>query len=161
MKKSFTITCIAFGAAALIAGCAGPNYSGVGSAPSYPPVSQPYPATYPPAQSYSYGTIDSIRVGQPAAPGSGTGAIVGGLVGGLLGNQVGGGHGRTAATIAGVIGGAMVGDQIEQRNAQTRDAYQIGVRLDDGGYRTVTQDSVAGLQVGSRVRVENEHVYRY
>ncbi len=171
MKTSLVIVTAAIAAAAVLAGCASPNYYGQGNTPPYPyPAAsqpspqaypQPYPQSYPAVQSSSYGTIDSIRVGQPAGASTGTGAVVGGLVGGLLGNQVGGGHGRTAATIAGVIGGAIVGEQIEQRNAQLRDAYQIGVRLDDGSYRTVTQDSVAGLQVGNRVRIENGHVYRY
>lgn len=167
MKKSFAIAVAA--ATMLLAACASPGYYGQGNAGSYPAVpasqSQPYPQAYPQpsstAYSNSYGTVDSIRIGQSPTAGSGTGAVVGGLVGGLLGTQVGGGNGRTAATIAGVIGGAMMGDQIEQRNAQARNAYQIGVRLDNGGYQTITQDSVAGLQVGNRVRIENERVYRY
>lgn len=161
MKQNLAITCAAISAAAFIAGCASPNYSGPGSAPSYPVASPAYPA--PASYSNSYGTVDSIRVSQSVtgSGGSGAGAVVGGLVGGLLGNQVGGGNGRTAATIAGVIGGAMMGDQIEQRNVQPHDVYQVGVRLDNGGYRTVTQDSAAGLQVGNRVRIENDRAYRY
>jgi outer membrane lipoprotein SlyB len=120
-----------------------------------------------PSQSYSssYGVIDSIQISQAAAAnpnGMGAGAIVGGLVGGILGNQVGGGRGRTAATVAGAVGGAIVGNQVEQRNnAQVRDTYQIGVRLDNGSYQTIMQDNVADLRVGSRVRIENNQVYRY
>jgi outer membrane lipoprotein SlyB len=78
----------------------------------------------------------------------------------LLGNRVGGGSGRKVATVAGVVGGAMMGHQME-RNAQMRDVYQIGIRLDDGSYQTLSQDSVADLQVGSRVRLENGRAYRY
>lgn len=159
MKKKLAIACAAISAAAFLAGCASPNYYGQGSAPAYPLASPAYPA--PASYSNSYGTIDSIRVSQSAAAGSGTGAVVGALVGGLLGNQVGGGNGRTAATIAGVLGGAMMGDRLEQRNAQPREVYQVGVRLDSGGYQTVTEDSAAGLQVGNRVRIENDRVYRY
>lgn len=141
--------------AAILSGCASPGY--------YPPAtSKPYPAprqTYP---SSMYGTVDSIQLQQgTGGNGIGVGTVVGGVVGGLLGNQVGGGNGKKAATVAGAIGGAMVGHQIEQRNAQVRDAYQIGVRLDNGGYQTVTQDSTADLYVGSRVRIENGRVYRY
>ena len=56
----------------------------------------------------------------------------------------------------------MVGHEIEQRNAQPRgDVYQIGVRLNNGAYQTVTQESVTDLRVGSRVRIENDRVYRY
>jgi outer membrane lipoprotein SlyB len=94
--------------------------------------------------------------------GIGAGAVVGGLVGGLLGNQVGGGRGKTAATVAGVVGGAVVGNQVEQRNAApARQMYQVGVRLDNGAYQTIMQDSVADLRVGSRVRIQNERVYLY
>jgi outer membrane lipoprotein SlyB len=150
-------------AATMFSGCAspGPGYTPVSSQP-YPSASQPYPM---PSQSYStsYGVVDSIRVtqGDSNGNGMGAGAVVGGVVGGLLGHQVGGGRGKTAATVAGTIGGAMVGNQMQRNAASVRDMYQIGVRLDNGGYQTFTQDSMAGLQVGSRVRVENERVYRY
>lgn len=150
--------------AAMLGGCASSDQY------SRYPVSQPYPAqTYPaqtyPASSPSYsnttGTIESIQLRQGTGEGGvGVGAVVGGVVGGLLGNQVGGGTGKKAATVAGVIGGAMVGHEME-RNGKTHNAYQIGVRLDNGSYQTLTQDDVAQLQVGSRVRVENQRVYRY
>ncbi|HYC43828.1 MAG TPA: glycine zipper 2TM domain-containing protein [Noviherbaspirillum sp.] len=146
--------------AVILSGCAstGPNYPVVG--PSYPAPVQTYPATSP-AYGSSYGTVDSIQLVQGAANGGiGAGAVVGGVVGGLLGNQVGGGSGKKAATVAGVIGGAMVGHQME-RNTQARNAYQLGIRMDNGSYRTVTQESAADLQVGARVRVENDRAYRY
>ena len=93
---------------------------------------------------------------------SGAGAVIGGVVGGLLGNQVGGGNGKTAATVAGVVGGAVVGNQIEKTNkTQARDMYQISVRLDNGAYQTVVQDSASDLRVGNRARIENGRVYRY
>lgn len=145
--------------ATVLSGCASPNYYPAGPVQAYPAPVQTYPATSP---SYAqYGTVDSIHMRQNAASnGVGVGAVAGGVVGGLLGNQVGGGRGRKAATVAGVIGGAMIGHEME-RNAQGRDAYQIGVRLDNGSYQTIVQDSVADLQIGSRVRVENNRVYRY
>ena len=144
----------------IISGCASPgqNYPVVG--PSYPAPVQTYPASSP-AYGSSYGTVESIQLVQGGGSnGIGTGAVVGGVVGGLLGNQVGGGSGKKAATVAGVIGGAMVGHQME-RNSQARNAYQLGIRMDNGSYRTVTQDSTADLQVGARVRVENDRAYRY
>jgi outer membrane lipoprotein SlyB len=146
--------------AVILSGCAspGPNYPVVG--PSYPAPVQTYPATSP-AYGSSYGTVESIQLVQGATNGGiGAGAVVGGVVGGLLGNQVGGGSGKKAATVAGVIGGAMVGHQME-RNTQARNAYQLGIRMDNGSYRTVTQESAAELQVGARVRVENDRAYRY
>jgi outer membrane lipoprotein SlyB len=170
MKKNHAITVTAIVAATMLSGCASPNYYGPAASQPYPVMSQPYPApaqSYPvPSQSYynAYGVVDSIRVTQASGTDSamGVGTVIGGVVGGLIGNQVGGGRGRTAATVAGAISGAMVGNQMEQRNnTQLRDAYQVGVRLDNGSYQTLTQDSVADLQVGSRVRIENNHAYRY
>lgn len=160
MNKFFTSISVAIAGTALLAACASPDYYGQRSSPSYP-VASSYPAS--PSSSSSYGTVDSIQASQSTGygAGTGTGAVVGGVVGGLLGHEVGGGRGKTAATIAGAIGGAMVGNQIAQSNARVRDQYQVGVRLDNGDYKTVMQDELSGLQVGSRVRVENDHVYRY
>jgi len=126
---------------------------------------QPVSSTYPAAPAYSsaYGVVDSIQAAPASSGSNGTlGTVAGGVVGGVLGNQVGGGRGRTAATVAGAVGGAMAGNAME-RNAQSPagQAYQIGVRMDNGSYQTIQQDSVAGLGVGSRVRVENGHVYSY
>ena len=154
MKKSQAIAATVIAVTTVLTGCASPYYQ--------PAASQPYPAN---VQSYSssYGVIDSIQVVQASTDsGIGAGAVVGGLVGGLLGNQVGGGTGRTAATAAGVVGGAIVGNQMEQsRKAQARDMYQVGIRLDNGSYQTVIQDSINDLRMGDRVRIENDHAYRY
>ncbi len=164
MKNSTRGAFLALGI--LLAGCASPDYYNQ-------PVSQPMPQTqtYPapargyPASPYPYsqsaGTVESIQVRAGSAnTGTGVGTVVGGVVGGLIGNQVGGGRGRTAATVAGAIGGAMIGSQME-RNTQVSQTYLVGVRLDNGSYRTVVQDNVADLHVGSRVRIENERAYRY
>lgn len=146
-----------------LAACASPQYQ----QPVATPVASPYPApvqTYPvasPAYVTSYGVVDSIQVSQVRDGGMGVGAIAGGVVGGLLGTQVGGGRGKKAATVAGAIGGAMVGHEMERRNAQPATSYQVGVRLDNGSYRTFPRDNVADLQVGSRVRIENEQLYRF
>lgn len=163
MKKFRSIACTAIVAATVLAGCASPAYR-------EPVVHQPYPSapdTYPAASRphpYSYGVVESIRLA-PATysgrSGIGVGAIAGGVVGGVLGNQVGGGSGKKLATVAGVLGGAILGHDIEQRNAQPRDAYQIGVRMNNGAYRTITQESIADLQVGSHVTIENDRAYRY
>ncbi|MGV3653173.1 MAG: glycine zipper 2TM domain-containing protein [Noviherbaspirillum sp.] len=158
-------------AASFLAACAAPDYRNTAPVPQTYPTASGYPAQgaypAPASQPYyaGYGMVESIQlVNVPAAGngGIGAGALIGGAVGGLLGNQVGGGSGRTAATAAGAIGGAIAGHQIEQRNrAQNTQAYQVVVRLDNGGYQTLVQDSVADLQVGSRVRVENGRAWRY
>jgi outer membrane lipoprotein SlyB len=155
MRANQTVAILAIASATLLAGCGSPrpndNYA------------NSYPVSTPPAYNASYGVVDSIQVVQQntGQSGIGAGAVVGGVVGGVLGNQVGGGSGRTLATAAGVVGGALVGNQIQRNNQQTRDVYQIGVRLDNGAYQTMTLDAVGDLRVGNRVRIENNQVYRY
>lgn len=153
MKAKRTTATALIIAVASLAGCA--------SSSNPPASSSTYPAS--PAYSSAYGVVDSIQASPTSSGSNGTlGTVAGGVVGGVLGNQVGGGRGRTAATVAGAVGGAMAGNAME-RNAQspTGQAYQIGVRMDNGSYQTVQQDSATGLSVGSRVRVENGHVYSY
>ena len=149
MKTTQTLAALMIVTTTLVTGCAtdspqSPNYSS----------SQP--------ESASYGRIDSIQMTRAnQGSSSGAGAVVGGLAGALLGNQVGSGRGRTAATVAGAVGGAVVGNQGEKSRAQGQDAYQISVRLDNGDYRTIVQDSVQDLRVGNRVRVVDGRAYRY
>lgn len=140
-------TCLA---AALMSGCANTNPRSEAS-PSYPS---------PSARSSGYGVIEAIETTRASGDGIGVGTVIGGVVGGVLGNQVGSGSGKTAATVVGAVGGAVVGHEIEKSN-KTQDAYHIRVRLDNGNYQTVTQDSINDLQVGNRVRVENNRVSRY
>jgi outer membrane lipoprotein SlyB len=115
-----------------------------------------------------YGVVQSIELVQQnnstGIGGSdiGIGAIAGAVVGGVLGNQVGGGTGKTVATVAGAAGGAYVGNEIEKgQRQQTVDSYRVSVRMDNGGYQTVTQGSNADLRVGDRVRIYNGTVQRY
>jgi len=155
MKTNHIVISAILAASTLVAGCA---------APGYPQATSPYPAPAGQQGAYaSYGVVDSIQVvNAPGGPGGiGAGTVVGGLVGGLLGNQIGSGTGRGLATAAGVIGGAVAGNQIEQRTQQGGTAYQVGVRLDNGGYQTYTQESVGDLNIGNRVRIDNNRVYRY
>lgn len=151
MKTTHTLLITLIATTALVSGCASNN-----SRPAY---NQPYsrPAT---TQSYShvYGVVDSIEVISGGTNGV-AGTVIGGVIGGVLGHQVGSGRGNTAATIAGAAGGAVVGHEVEKRN-QANNRYQIRVRLDNDRYQTVTQDDVTDLHVGSRVRIENNRVYR-
>ena len=166
-KNKLVLAVIA--ATVVMAGCASPNYpSSNYPSSNYPSSSYPSSNTgsYPASSRSSatmYGVVDSIQITQGNANnGVGAGAIVGGVVGGLLGNQVGGGSGRAVATAAGVVGGAVVGNQIEQnRRGPGQDLYVVGVRLDNGGYQTYTQESVSDLRIGNRVRVDGGRVYRY
>ncbi|GJJ03698.1 membrane protein [Duganella rhizosphaerae] len=148
MKHSTTIAAVLIAGTAVLSGCAS--------------TSQPQQGSYTnPADTASYGTIESIQVVQAKSGTSGAGAVAGGLVGALLGNQVGSGSGRTAATVAGAVGGAVVGNKVEDSRNQPREQYQISVRMDNGDYRIVNQDSVYDLRAGNRVRLVDGRVYRY
>ena len=100
------------------------------------------------------GVVTSISAVETEGQGSGLGVIAGGLVGGLLGNQVGNGTGRDLTTIAGAVGGAFAGNKIE-KNVKKTTGYDIVVRMDAGGQRTIHQDTVPTLAIGQRVKIEN------
>ena len=122
----------------------------------------PAPVAYAnPNDAATYGTIDSIQIVKVDTPNSGAGAVTGGLVGALLGNQIGSGNGRAAATVAGAAGGALVGNSVESSHTQPHDIYRISVRMDNGDYRSVDQDSVYDLRTGNRVHLVDGRVYRY
>jgi outer membrane lipoprotein SlyB len=177
MNANIKKTTIAAVATLILAGCADTGFQqqgqGYPSAQSYP--SQSYPSQSYPSQSYppsntnrgyttAYGVVDSIQMVQGANTntGPGLGAVAGAVVGGILGNQVGGGNGRTVATVAGAVGGGLVGNNLENKNrAAGETLYQVGIRLDNGTYQNVTQESASDLRVGSRVRIEGGHAYRY
>lgn len=153
MKTTLLTATLALSSTLFLVACGSPAQQS--SAPVYAPTQSPYAS--------NTGFIDSIQVVRTSNPGNpGVGAVVGGVVGGILGNQVGGGTGKTAATVVGVVGGAVVGNQIEQNNrAAGPDLFQISVRLDNGNYQSVQQESMFDMQVGTRVRIDNGRVYRY
>lgn len=102
----------------------------------------------------SCGTVESVRLIDQKGSGSGLGAVAGGVAGALIGNQFGGGSGRTVMTIAGAGGGAYAGNEIE-KNMNKSSAYQIKVRMADGGTRTLMQREVPNVNSGDRVRLSN------
>lgn len=114
-----------------------------------------------------YGVVQSIELVQQenASGGSdiGLGTIAGAVIGGVVGNQIGGGRGKTVATVAGVAGGAYVGHQLEKDNRQQArvDAYKVTVRMDDGSYQALMQNTDTNFRVGDRVRYEDGNLQRY
>lgn len=141
-----SIVCASLGLAAILGGCGSTNPGGTSTASSLP-------------AGTSYGVVESIQPAQASGP-SGVGAVAGGLLGGVLGHQVGGGAGNTVATVAGAAGGAYAGHEVEKRR-QGNAGYQLGIRLDNGSYTSVVQNSIGDLAVGNRVRIENGRVSRY
>ncbi len=160
MKSTPTLAALAFATTALLTGCSSTssdpynnNNTGVYNNGAY---------SNSASTSAGYGTIDSIQVTRGQGQTTGSGAVVGGLIGAVVGNQVGSGSGRAAATVAGAVGGAAIGNNVEANNRGAgRDMYQIGIRLDNGDYRTIVQDSVYDLRVGNRVRMVDGRAYRY
>ena len=151
MRMRQIIIATMFTVAALMSACANTGYQNASSPSSY--------------SGTMYGVIESIEMapgesGGIAGSGIGAGTVIGGVVGGVLGHQVGAGTGKDIATAAGVVGGAVVGHEIEKRNQQQQNVYRIQVRLDHGGYQTMTQQSLNDLRVGDRVRIENGNLYR-
>jgi len=98
--------------------------------------------------------IDTV-VGHRSTTG---GMIAGAVVGGLVGNQIGKGSGKTVATVAGAAGGAYAGNKIAKNMEKTQ--YQVTVRMEDGHYETVVQNSVKNIHVGNSVRIRNHKVVR-
>ena len=140
-------------AAIFVAGCAatGPE----SSTQSYPSQSS---GSY---NSYGRGTVDRIEVVNRNASSGVAGTVIGGIVGGLIGHQIGSGSGQTAATVAGAVGGAVAGNQIEKRRRGADETFRVTVRMDGGGYQTITQDNITDLRTGDRVRVQDGRVYPY
>jgi outer membrane lipoprotein SlyB len=152
MKHLYSIgTAIAVMAVSMV-GCAGPEPQ-----PYY--ASQGYASQQPP--SYSVGVVDRIEVIRTGDGNNVAGTVIGGIVGGLIGHQIGSGRGQTAATVIGAAGGAVAGSQIEQRSRRANETFRITVRLDAGGYQTVTQEDLTDLRTGDRVRLEGGRVHRY
>ena len=147
MKTTQTLAALMIASTALLTGC------------SSSPVQSTNYSTQ--ADAATYGVIDSVQVVRVDPATSGVGAVAGGLLGALAGNQIGSGSGRAAATVAGAVGGAVVGNKVEDGRNQQHDVYQISVRMDNGEYRTVNQDSIYDLRVGNRVRLVDGRVYRY
>ena len=139
--------------AVVAGGCASDPYYGE---PRYAEPSRGYvaPAAY--AEDGRVVAIDSVRAEGHT---SGAGAVVGGIVGGVIGHQVGSGRGNTAATIVGAGAGALAGNEVEKRR-DDNGAYRITVQMRDGREASYVQDSLNGLRVGDRVRVDGGRLYR-
>jgi outer membrane lipoprotein SlyB len=106
-----------------------------------------------------FGRVVAIDVVRGGGRSTGAGAVVGGIVGGVLGHQVGSGRGNDAATVAGAVGGAVVGNELEKRR-DGDEQYRVVVQFRDGRESTFVQESLNGIRVGDRVRVDGGRLYR-
>jgi outer membrane lipoprotein SlyB len=159
-------------AAALLSACAADPYY---DSPRYGPTYGSSPAYTTPAYTSSYNNtntasmeygrvvaIDVMRDGRySSGHTSGAGAVIGGIVGGVIGHQIGSGRGNDAATVAGAVGGAVVGNNVERNNNRSgAEYYRVTVEFPDRRTATFAMDSLYGVRVGDRVRVEGDRLYR-
>ena len=103
------------------------------------------------AQTIEQGTVESVRTVTIQGDTNGVGTAAGGI-GGLAGSNVGGGSGRAVGAVLGAVAGGIAGQSIE-RNASTRQGYEITVRMDNGTLRAYVQDADEQFRPGERVRV--------
>jgi len=100
------------------------------------------------------GVVEAIHVVEVKGEGTYLGKIAGGVAGALLGSQIGAGRGTTVAEVAGAAGGVYAGNEIEKR-MKTAKHYEVVVRLENGGERTISYAAQPSIAVGTRVRIEN------
>lgn len=121
-------------------------------APENTVVAAQTPPPPPPPVCHNCGTVESIREVVQQGKGTGLGAVAGGILGGVLGHQVGNGRGNDAATVIGAVGGAVAGNAVEKSQRKTVH-YEITVRMDDGGYQTITAKQASPWHEGDHVKV--------
>jgi outer membrane lipoprotein SlyB len=103
-------------------------------------------------QSVRMATVESVRNVRIVNPDSGTGALSGTALGGLAGSTAGSGTGQAAAVIAGALAGGLIGQRVES-HANTRPAFEITVKLENGELRAITQEADEMFKPGERVRL--------
>ena len=166
---TITKTVLATSAALALTGCASPSYN----QGYYPQQSGAYGGGYQQQGQYggqyqgqyqTLGTISNVEyiANNDTGAGNVVGMAAGGAVGGLAGHQVGKGRGRTAATVVGAIAGAMLGNAMANDAARNSGApyWRVSVQLDGGGMRQFNYANNPNVQLGERVRVEGDQLYR-
>ena len=107
----------------------------------------------------NYGVVTNIDVVNKSERTSGGGAVLGAIIGGVIGHQMGGGRGNDVATGLGAVGGAVAGNTIEKRRRGETEVYRVTVRMNNGDRVHYDYDDIGNLQVGDKVRVENDQIY--
>ena len=98
------------------------------------------------------GTVSDVKEVEVKGEGSGVGAVAGGVAGAVIGNQIGRGGTKTVARLAGAAGGAYAGHQIEKQ-VRSHKRFDVIVRMEAGGERTVSYEAAPTWRAGDRVRV--------
>lgn len=100
------------------------------------------------------GVVEGTRQVQLDGTQSGVGAIAGGAIGGIAGSNLGRGRGSTVGAIVGAVAGGVAGAAAEGAVTK-KEGLEITVRLDNGQYVAITQetDPNAAFRPGDRVRI--------
>jgi len=122
-----------------------------------PPAPKPVQVAAAKPQCQDCGVVESVREVEVKGEGTGLGAVAGGVLGGVLGHQVGNGRGKDVATVLGAAGGAYAGHQVEKQARATKH-WDVSVRLDAGGTRTISMPSQPAWRAGDRVRIVNDAI---
>lgn len=133
---------LAFAAAILAAGCAGPSNSG----------SVYTPGQAQREQTIRMGVVESVRTVTIEPRQSGVGAATGGIVGGIAGSNVGGGRGSIIGSVLGAVAGGLAG-QAAEGAVMRKPGIEVTVKLDNGELRAVTQEADENFRPGERVRL--------
>lgn len=142
-------------ALALLSACASRSQQ-VSHAPVYSP------SRGAPSAAVSYGVVRSIEsTGTAGEQTRGGGAVVGGIIGAVVGRQFADSNsGKNVGTVAGAVGGALIGNEVEKNARRDQQAVRVNVQIDYGGVRSFDFKSIGDLQVGDRVRIEGNQLFR-
>ncbi|MGA8051773.1 MAG: glycine zipper 2TM domain-containing protein [Burkholderiales bacterium] len=121
------------------------------------PASKPVQVAAAKPQCLDCGMVEAVREVDVKGQGTGLGAVAGGVLGGVIGHQMGSGRGNTAMTVLGAAGGALAGNEVEKRTRASKH-WDVTVRLDHGGTRTISTPTQPMWRAGDRVRIVNDAV---
>ena len=116
-------------------------------------------ATTPAPVCQDCGTVAGVTPVTVQGEGTGMGAVAGAVAGAVVGHQIGRGSGNKVAEALGALAGGFGGNAAEKRIRSTT-VYDVTVRMDAGGSRTVRVGDPAGISSGERVRVEGNNLVR-
>ena len=144
---------------ALMAGCAAPVTRTVWV------YEQPASATVQ-ASIVRLGTVARIEIVETSVGVTGAGAATGAVLGGVLtspmgrGGPRGHGPGLFPFAVVGIVAGALIGNYVEQQQAQaaSRRHYRISINFDDGNNQTFEVMELNGLHAGERVQIERGQI---
>ncbi|QCB48452.1 hypothetical protein [Hydrogenophaga sp. PAMC20947] len=144
---------------ALVAGCAAPVTRTVWV------YEEPASATVQ-GSTARLGTVGRIEIVETQVGVSGAGAASGALLGGVIASPMGHGGPRGSGpglfpfAVVAIVAGALIGNHIEQQQAQAASSrlYRVSINFDDGYRQTYEVMELNGLHAGERVQIERGQI---